>query len=746
MEALLIKKPYTLAFSGSPMVFTWAVTPYNADDADNDIKLQVRLLIERTFMSGVYTEEYSKEYLPDALGKISVELQSIIDPFLKFYVPDININQPAVADGQSLRYKVQWLLIKNSNSVGSTETSEELIAIKGGMSYPLFSPVDFFLAMAKEKYFLGFDDTTINTLPGQNNFLYYLMLPFPPDNELPAWVEPVTEGGYSILFYIFGDDGNTYFKINQTFPDFYQIGKIAVIPTGYEANDLGSVLPPGVTPVRYEVIVRQGFVDANMDTYLLDKAHAYYKLDHRKFYNTHELFYYNSNGGFNTVTLLGKVDYEADYEKQNARRIDSSDYFTNGSPAAKSLILKPEETQKSKGATGFMTREEVENLRDLFLSQQCFELKNGKLLPIIINNNNVKLYSNNSSLYSFQLEWSNAYEDMWHTRQSMIEHSAACPNMESFNAVQIASDTLQISYAMRTPYDLAQLELDVDGVVTTEYIRGNSGVFRKKFTDSPEPSMDVTVKMRCICNQYSDPISAGAWSTVEISAVGDYPPVANDDSFYCPPGVTSALQLVGNVLTNDFDPDGEAIECVPETSEATNAGGTISITTAGVVTYTPPNASFSGQDYFDYGIRNVGGSVATATARIYINVGSTANNVYAKISIRNTYDVSTGPPGSETQGRATYGQVWISYFSDPQGTVPVDVTALLLTVNYRITTEDILPTPGTTNEDLSVSGAGTEQMVYNDVITTNIAGRNVPDPIYWIRTFSLRTGSGYIII
>lgn len=70
------------------------------------------------------------------------------------------------------------------------------------------------------------------------------------------------------------------------------------------------------------------------------------------------------------------------------------------------------------------------------------------------------------------------------------------------------------------------------------------------------------------------------------------PPVANHDSF----SGNSNSTIVGNVLTNDANPDGGSLTVLDYT---TPTSGTSSVTSAGDLTYTPV-AGFTGLDGLDY--------------------------------------------------------------------------------------------------------------------------------------------------
>jgi hypothetical protein len=73
--------------------------------------------------------------------------------------------------------------------------------------------------------------------------------------------------------------------------------------------------------------------------------------------------------------------------------------------------------------------------------------------------------------------------------------------------------------------------------------------------------------------------------------------------------------LNGNVITNDYDPDGDAIHVIAETINT--AHGKVILNTNGSFTYTP-NPNFHGEDTFDYQLCDDGDPVACCHGTVKI--------------------------------------------------------------------------------------------------------------------------------
>ncbi|MCC4214765.1 Ig-like domain-containing protein, partial [Leeuwenhoekiella parthenopeia] len=99
-------------------------------------------------------------------------------------------------------------------------------------------------------------------------------------------------------------------------------------------------------------------------------------------------------------------------------------------------------------------------------------------------------------------------------------------------------------------------------------------------------------------------------------------PVANDDTAITETGVP----VDGNVLVNDFDPDGDAITV---TGNSQPANGTVTVNPDGSFTYTP-EPGFVGEDSFTYTVCDSGNPALCSEGRVTIEVvADTANIVVA---------------------------------------------------------------------------------------------------------------------
>ena len=195
--------------------------------------------------------------------------------------------------------------------------------------------------------------------------------------------------------------------------------------------------------------------------------------------------------------------------------------------------------------------------------------------------------------------------------------------------------------------------------------------------------------------------------TVTIEVTPDYgnSTVANDDAYF---GLVDNT-ISGNVLDNDFDPEGQSQQVDVNTTPLNGpSNGTLVINPDGSFTYTP-NAGFIGTDQFTYQISDTGSPVATDVATVYISVrGSDLEPLVASLSLEKVgvFNDENGDQRPQVGETISYtftvyntGEVTITdiVIEDPLVDVtggpidlaPGEVDGTTFTATYAITQSDI---------------------------------------------------------
>lgn len=721
MEAVLIKQPPEISFSGNPMPYIFGITPYGAIEKTQDIKLVVRVLVESIFGNNSFVEIKAQPFYPDSNGQVKIEIQTLIDPFLEYYTPKLSLKRPVQAFSQRKRYRVQYTLQKDGAIVGEVQSSPILFAIKGGMSYDQWHPSQFFNKnILEDKSPLHFVAPSEKCHVAENKYLF--------------WTYPFADNKVQTVMIDIMLDDNSIIQYNLPYTIFCGKWGICCVPIGFNQLGLNTEVPVGQWPVYYSVKVM------NADNIAI-VAPIIYNIDHRNFYETYQLLYRNSLGGIDTIRLRGVVDFEADYTRQNAQRTVPPSYYSNGNLLAQSIDENAEETPKFKGDTGFLSKAVVDKLRDLFLSPQKMELENEKLLPITINNKNVKFFSNKENLLSLQIEWQRAHINEFYTPANTISLNATCPAVENFIVKQINKNLLQIMYALQTPYDRIEVQVITSEGTETFYYTGNAQTIKQKFENPIDMGTEeITIKARTLCDEEAVPPNIGPWTTILLVINGNSLPIANDDIYNIAAGYNSPIILAGSVLANDYDPDGDIIEVIADAG-ATVAGGTYSITSAGIISYTPPNSDYIGADSFTYEIQEFGGGTPVQ-ATVTINVGQLSGNIFAKIVYRNEQS------GGNQYNSYSQAEIWMDFFNDPGGITPLDVTGMGVTFNYRedTTEQDTMGNFSGNQTDTPVLGTGTKMKLLDAGIYADDYDPGFLFPYIFTATYSMLPGTGYIPI
>ena len=199
------------------------------------------------------------------------------------------------------------------------------------------------------------------------------------------------------------------------------------------------------------------------------------------------------------------------------------------------------------------------------------------------------------------------------------------------------------------PGDVSNNDFDPDGdpltfTILTPVTNG-SMVFDPitgQFIYTPNPGFignDTTWYIACDAAGLCDTAMVVIEVTPDYNGNDNNPPYAADDAF-----ITDInTQVVGNILPNDSDPNGDSlvVNTIPVT-QPTN--GTVTIDPDGTMTYTP-NTGYTGPDQFTYSVCDTFGLCDTAT--VYITVVPLPDTIVPPIAVN---DINVTLPGTPVSG------------------------------------------------------------------------------------------------
>ncbi len=699
MQVILAKAPYEVSLSGNPMPYVFIITPYGVNEQAQDIQLQVKILVENVFDSGIFTEVKSQNFYPNSAGSISLDICSIINPYLSYYLPDLRLKQPLECVSQRKKYKIEYQLFRNGLPETEAEMTDPAAAIKGGLAYDQWLPVDFFTkTIATDLKPLNF--FVKGSIVGMSDILFLY------------WIYPLGDlANQTVTIRLFLEDESERTVDLERF-NCMQWG-VCCAPIGLSQITLPEL--GGLKIVEFQVRV--------FSSDILRVQTPKIRVDHRAFYNTYQLLYRNSLGAMENIRVTGQVDPETDYNNGSFSRSPGFDYIQGKVILPQQVQENSDEILSFKANVGFGSKEVIDKLRDFFLSSEKYEYLNKKLIPIITPQKNAKLPGNKDSLPNLDIQWQRAYASYFYTPEELVQLMAACPALDTFRVVQLTKTTLLVVWSMPLPYNIVSFHSPFGDSTYTFY--GNTGSQVVAFENplDPEEGHDYNFSAKVICNPYSKEIETGPETTITVEIYGNQRPVANDDAFTTPSGTTDPRALAPSVLDNDYDPDGDAITAVPVVGGATTEGGSFDIDAAGIITYFPPSAGFSGPDTFTYEVIDAGG-VVSVTANVTVVVGSVTSTVYVKITQVITSEVHV------VGYWATSGRRYLNYYNNALGTLPKDVTGMGLAIEVQLEQD-----PGGTSTQI-VYASGTSNLFYTGTLASSLV----------TYTHTILPGTGYTAI
>lgn len=761
----IVKQPYEVSWSRNPILFRFRVNPWTDNESQVNTMISVTLFAESEHYRNDFTAIKQVALRPDANGFAEIDFKVLLDAQLSFFLPKPGTLDPQQCASQGARYYIRYSLVNDYEQSQAPLESDILHVLKGGLANEHWHPSDFFeRKILYDQVFLRYSYDGEKIGLDEPLWLYFI---YPMDSSgVPTHINYNIDcdGGPGI--------GSNAFTTLET-----KKWQIYCVNAGLSESGYLPLLPAGSIPRQLRVYIDN---DGNQITQSLA-----FKIDHRHYYETRTLHYFNSLGGLDTQVMRGTLEINGNYDKQLITLLDANAY-------ASGRVLKPAERQNDpreraglKGDTGYIEIERMERLRDLMNSDVAYENMGTKLKPVTIPAANMKLYTNRDRLYSLALDWQDAFTDSNFTPDEYMP-APSCPAVEFLDISQETPGKPRVTFHLPDGYDLVEIAFfdSANGGVPPPVglypylymrVQGNRGsvdldlplTWQFHINNSPF-QYQIWAWARVICDPNSTPISAGQWSgPVNIMTQRFITPYGNNDfaTTYKGGGVRALTFANGSnsVLTNDaMRNNGTSLFAFLTIGTGTttaftttgSAGGTFAINfVTGEINYTPPTSTFSGVDICGVAVGESipgGFSSPAAYTKIYVTVAADdistplyAGKPYVKL-VRKTLSTM---PEANGHGFNLVAQISAEYYRDPLGTIPYDITGLSLSLHLTIEQSPILIT---IPDQIFIVNSGTSTVLNNQnapITPPNYPGSwylHTPSDVDW--TITLLQGSNYYVL
>lgn len=687
-----IKAPYEISWSRNPILFSFKINPFTANDITNRTRMLFALMVETEFMSNNFESVWSAVEYPDANGFVTIDLSAVLDTQLEFYVPNKQYVKFHRCKKQIKRYYLRYSMQDNDALMIVPADTIKYNVAKGGLSKEQWHRDQFFSSniLADHAPLHNLERFEHQTLRVDEPKWLYFMMPDYISTFLKLVITPQNELG-ALAAYDMLEQNMSGVK-----------WEIFCVPVDYATLDLASNIAPGNICTFYTVAV---WDDTNQ---MVDIAS--YRMDHRPMYEAQYLLYRNSLGGLDTQSFLGEKDFDIEVQKSKAEIVQLSDYLNAFNMQRESFTIKSFRSQKSKANTGWINKNTTDRLIDMFLDKQVYSPLGNKLIPVQIDSKTATLYKDVTKLYNLTLEWALAWMDENFTLQNTVDQGDTCPAVFYFLATQKYGGKLHLVWKLEADWDKIEIEYIVDGVTNTITLAGNSGE-TDIYIDDPATGANhsLKVKARTICNDEATPFSYGPYTSQTIfTLLIRMTPIAVDDvadETFRGAGSRKLQRLGTNmeVLLNDIPLNGgwgtfeNFYDLVPAITAVSQNGATVIYNLGDdTIDYIPTGGSLAitDEDFVHYKFNeNIAGfgPVISNIAKIRIPMKGQIPKVYVHIAYLNVQQ-SFEKYGflNQYEQQDVFIDIYLQFFQDAAMTIPIDVTAFGLVIAYE-TWQDTTP-------------------------------------------------------
>ena len=139
-----------------------------------------------------------------------------------------------------------------------------------------------------------------------------------------------------------------------------------------------------------------------------------FKIDRSYQENRRYFLFLNSIGGYDTLCATGDQEDSLEYTRtESVKTLPIGFEYMDHERATDQVI----EAITYKANTGWINRESLTWIRDLFLSRKVFQIKGDKLMAVVISTTKVLQRVDKVDLFNIEFEYSRSYESEFYSRE-----------------------------------------------------------------------------------------------------------------------------------------------------------------------------------------------------------------------------------------------------------------------------------------------------------------------------------------
>lgn len=341
-------------------------------------KMRADLWMETEFGSGTFEKKATKELDP-LDNKCIFDFQIEINANLEYFIPPYGTAAAANCNSVIKSFYFNYLEKYGSPVLPrQVQKTDNGIVLKGGYPEEDFEGTSEIVTSVhlNEGYFLTQQPRTKKVREAQQEFLSYVS----GAGDIFMRVTVTKKDGTVTTLTRFAATVEEYQVI------MYPVGFTA-LATGISFNDI----------VKYQIGI---YITIGGINFPASEIFTYVR-ETDVFMDEHYLFFTNSRSGFDTLRTTGLKDDSFEIEKETIGK-----HRLYNTPVTKGQIAEINHQKQDiiKISTGFLTRQQVDWLEDLFLAEEKFIDINGKFIPFTITSSVFKKYDSKSNIHGYEFE------------------------------------------------------------------------------------------------------------------------------------------------------------------------------------------------------------------------------------------------------------------------------------------------------------------------------------------------------